>query len=52
MGLVGSSKPWEVLVGQAIASVATGVGQIGDDSLSDYLGIAVCDVILKQAPEK
>jgi hypothetical protein len=49
VGLMGSNKPWEVLVGQAIASVADGKGQIGTDSLSAYLGTAVCNVILKQA---
>ncbi len=37
MGIVGSNKPWEVVVGQAIGTMNV-VGNSGDDSLQNYLG--------------
>ena len=44
VGLMGSNKPWEVIVGQAIASLE---GQNpGSESLSAFLGPAVCKRIL------
>lgn len=38
LAILGVSKPWEVLVGQAIASVALGQGQNTVHALSKYLG--------------
>jgi ABC-type lipoprotein export system ATPase subunit len=48
VGLV-SNKPWEVLVGQAIATLAVNGGHIADGSLRDYLGEKVSQQILKLA---
>lgn len=47
VGLMGSNKPWEILVGQAIAALSRGEGCQGADSLREYLGSGVCSVILK-----
>lgn len=45
-GLI-TNKPWEVLVGQAIAKLArANVADAPEDSLADYLGPAVCRDIL------
>jgi len=45
MGIIESSKPWEVVVGQAIAH-NTYIGQPSEDSLQDYLGEKlVCNVL-------
>ena len=42
-----TNKPWEVAVGQAIATVARDSnGANGDDSLRDYLGQKICREIL------
>lgn len=46
IGLV-SNKPWEVLVGQAIARLSINVGADGPGSLRDFLGEKVCETILK-----
>jgi len=46
IGLV-SNKPWEVLVGQAIAGLAREGGPASDGTLRDYLGAKVCEHILK-----
>ncbi len=37
-----SKKPWEVLVGQTIASLSNGAGLSGENSLQAYLGSKVC----------
>lgn len=42
-----SNKPWEVLVGQAIAGLAQGQGLEGAHSLREYLGEKVCSNLLK-----
>lgn len=47
VGLMGSNKPWEILVGQAIAALARGEGLTDPDSLREYLGNELCDVLLK-----
>ena len=44
-----SNKPWEVLVGQAIATLALNGGHISNGSLRDYLGEKVSQQILKLA---
>jgi len=49
IGLV-SSKPWEVLVGQAIAALATDDGPSSSGSLRNYLGEKACEHILKLPP--
>lgn len=46
LGLI-SNKPWEVLVGQAIARLALDGGHAEKGSLRDYLGTRVCEHILK-----
>lgn len=39
MGIIGSNKPWEVAVGQAIGRLNDGgAGEIAENSLSGYLG--------------
>ena len=48
LGLMDTNKPWEVVVGQAIASLD---GQIIDsESLPNFLGSAVCERILHLQP--
>ncbi len=42
-----SSKPWEVLVGQAIARLSVDGGPSGAGSLRDFLGEKVCQTLLK-----
>lgn len=42
-----SNKPWEVLVGQAIAQLALNDGPAAPNSLRDYLGPKVCVRLLK-----
>lgn len=45
MGIIASSKPWEVAVGQVIgAMIVTGKGSY--PCLSDYLGIKLCETLL------
>ena len=46
IGLV-SNKPWEVLVGQAIARLSMEGGGGDPGSLRDFLGEKVCQVLLK-----
>ena len=41
-----SNKPWEVLVGQAIAHLATNGGPDDQDSLRAYLGSKICSELL------
>jgi predicted ATPase len=45
-----SNKPWEVLVGQAIAALAAGSSECGPNSLRTYLGNKVCSNLLRLAP--
>lgn len=45
IGLV-SNKPWEVLVGQSIANLATNGGMTGDGTLKDFLGKKACMVLI------
>ena len=42
-----SNKPWEVLVGQAIARLSTEGGGSDSGSLRDFLGQKVCQTLLK-----
>jgi hypothetical protein len=49
IGLI-SNKPWEVLVGQAIAQLAQNDDATTVGSLRDYLGEKVCEQILKLRP--
>jgi energy-coupling factor transporter ATP-binding protein EcfA2 len=44
---IGVKRPWEVLVGQAIAKFAQGNAGQGDNSLRKYLGGKVCIKLLK-----
>jgi hypothetical protein len=48
LAIIGVSRPWEVLVGQAIARLAKGgnVNQ-GAASLRHYLGEKLCSKLLK-----
>jgi len=46
VGLI-SNKPWEVLVGQAIARLSVEQGQNGAGSLRDFLGEKVCQELLR-----
>jgi ABC-type multidrug transport system ATPase subunit len=45
-GLI-TTKPWEVLVGQTIASLKVRTGLTGDNSLIAYLGAKVCTEVCK-----
>lgn len=47
LGLIGTNKPWEVMVGQAIASLPESKGNYGPTSLAKFLGAAVCQHILR-----
>jgi len=47
VGLLGVSRPWEVLVGQAIALAAEGKGNKGDHSVQKYLGQKICVELLR-----
>jgi len=48
LSLMGTNKPWEVVVGQAIASLEGPTA--GSESLSAFLGPAVCERILHLQP--
>jgi len=47
IAILGVSRPWEVLVGQAIAKLTNGHGHQGEHSLRNYLGEKVSTKILK-----
>lgn len=46
-----TNKPWEVLVGQAIAHLAKNGGPVGEHSLKAYLGEKVIQHLLVKRPE-
>ncbi len=46
-----SSKPWEVIVGQAIAELERISGPATPGTLRDFLGAKVCEHVLKLLPE-
>lgn len=50
MGIMGSNKPWEVLVGQVLASLETVPQQLGATSMAAFLGPQVCNLLLGLAP--
>ena len=45
LGLMGTNKPWETLVGQAIAGLSD-LGDGGDGTLQRFLGQRVCEQLL------
>lgn len=45
MGIIASSKPWEVAVGQVIGAMMVS-GKKSYPCLSDYLGIKLCETLL------
>lgn len=47
LGLIGTNKPWEVVVGQAIASLPVSKGNDDPTSLAKFLGATVCQSILR-----
>jgi hypothetical protein len=48
VALLGTNKPWEVLVGQAIASIAGDQPSESPTSLSSFLGPKVVSELLQQ----
>jgi len=49
--LVGSQKPWEVAVGQAIAGLLSGNSLDGEHSLTAYLGPKLVDALNLRPPK-
>lgn len=47
LAIAGVSKPWEVLVGQAIASACSGQALPGPHSIKNYLGAKLCVELLR-----
>ena len=47
VGLMGSNKPWEVLVGQSIARLVGKPKTTDPHSLAAFLGARVCDLVLR-----
>ena len=47
IAIIGVKRPWEVLVGQAIAKLALGNAGHGDNTLRRYLGEKLCTNLLK-----
>lgn len=45
---IGSTKPWEVLVGQSIAKLNVDAGQRGPNGLVKYLGAELCETLLRR----
>ena len=45
LGLMGTNKPWEILVGQAIAGLSD-LGDGGEGTLQRFLGQRVCEQLL------
>lgn len=50
VGLAGSNKPWEVLVGQAIAVLNPGTGTLSPTGLQTMLGAGACQHLLRFSP--
>jgi len=50
VGLMGSNKPWEVLVGQTIAGLGGDPGNIAPCSIRTFLGSRVCQLLLGFSP--
>jgi hypothetical protein len=50
MALIGSEKPWEVAVGQAIAALKTEDRATGENGLSDFLGAKIVDALELKPP--
>ena len=48
VGLMGSNKPWEVLVGQAIARIAAEGGAMSQHSLRTYLGDELYSTVVRK----
>jgi len=46
VGLMGSNKPWEVIVGQALASLTEAPAVLPEASLISYLGLVACHHLL------
>ena len=46
MGLLGSNKPWEVVVGQVVARLAGGLADDGPTRIHTFLGPSVCHRLL------
>jgi ABC-type multidrug transport system ATPase subunit len=49
VGLMGTNKPWEVIVGQAIASQRSSTG-VSEASMASFLGSLVCQRLLGLPP--
>lgn len=47
MGITGSNKPWEVVVGQAVATLVAGQNPTPPNTLQAMLGHAVCQQLLQ-----
>jgi hypothetical protein len=47
LAMLDVSRPWEVLVGQAVAEIVKGNALASDHSLNIYLGEKVCADLLK-----
>jgi hypothetical protein len=47
VAMIGVSRPWEVLVGQAIAKLVRENAGRGENSLRNYLGEKLCTKLLK-----
>lgn len=47
VGLMGSNKPWEILVGQSIASFSSNPRLPAPSSLGDFVGSRVCQLLLR-----
>lgn len=50
VGLMGSNKPWEVIVGQALAALTTHTTNPSSTSLVTFLGPKACQYLLRLAP--
>ncbi|HJP58483.1 MAG TPA: AAA family ATPase [Gemmatimonadaceae bacterium] len=46
IGLMGSNKPWEIVVGQTIATLVGGNGSTAEYSTRDFLGASLCSTLL------
>ena len=46
VGLMGSNKPWEIMIGQVIASLVGGNGSADENSARDFRGEELCSRLL------